>query len=539
MKDISAVFEQLGQAYLLVCPEQWSVLLVNPAASALLAHNRDTLQASELWQHRLLPLLKRSYSTGSTPVFHDAGRLIQGQCNIVRGDSDEVFLAIHLTLFLVSDTTHHNLFELLDNLGAYVYCKDRDYCYTYANRQVCDLFGYPLEEVVGNNDCAFFGEETGRTLVETSDRFVIEQGQVLEKEEINFVPGLGEYRHYLTVKKPLLNVQGEITGLFGISTDITELKQGEHRLYQSEQRLNTILDNVGAYIYIKDRDLCHRYVNQLTQELYGRPLEAIIGHDNVELLGEQRAREFDENDRKVFATGQRVSCIETFDTGTETRYYWSVKIPLRSESGEIDSYIGISTDITEQKQLEHQVRQANKALKDKVREISLLRDELREQSIRDPLTGLYNRRFMEQHAELVFSKRPGVVNSLLMIDADHFKAVNDTLGHRKGDEILQLLAQVMRDQCRSTDLVCRYGGEEFLILLPDTDSTAATRKAEQIRKCYEQAAARLFPEAMGSSISVGVATSPGSGSDFSAVCQKADEALYRAKARGRNCIEEA
>lgn len=538
MNQIGAVFNQLNQAYLIVSLCDWRPVLVNDAARRLLAMDVATLAEDALWHVTLKPLLQRAQESGAEPVFHYQGRLLQGQCSEVTEGSD-TYLAIQLTLFLASDPTHQDLFELLDNLGAYVYCKDTDYNYTYANRQVCELFGYPLDEVLGKSDTVFFGEETGKKLVAQSDSLVVEQGRVLETEEVNYVPGADEYRHYLTVKKPLHNELGEITGLFGISTDITALKQTESRLFQSEQRLSTILDNVGAYIYIKDTLHRHTYVNRKTQELYGYNLEAIIGRNNIELLGETQGRLFDEVDRKVFETEQRVSCIETFDTGEALRYYWTVKIPLRNEAGVVDSYIGISTDITEQKQLEHQVRQANRALKDKVREISLLRDELREQSIRDPLTGLYNRRFMEEHAALVFSERPGVSNSLLMIDADHFKAVNDNLGHRTGDEMLQLLARVMQEACRATDLVCRYGGEEFLILLPDTDLCAATRKAETIRMRYEEEAGKRFPEACGSSISIGVATSPHSGRDFLSVWQKADEALYRAKARGRNCTEEA
>ncbi|MCO4757765.1 MAG: diguanylate cyclase, partial [Oceanospirillaceae bacterium] len=251
--------------------------------------------------------------------------------------------------------------------------------------------------------------------------------------------------------------------------------------------------------------------------------------------GDIQGEEFDRTDRQVFEAGTRMACIETFNAGDDTYYYWSVKIPLENDSGEIDQYIGMSMDITEQKKLEYQVREANRALKEKVREISHLRDELHDQAIRDALTGLYNRRFMEDKVEQTFDDRRAGACTLMMIDVDHFKKVNDELGHKKGDQVLQLLATLMQDECRAEDMVCRYGGEEFLILLPATDIHVAFRKAEWIRKRYEVLVAETYPEAAGSTISIGLASAPGHGTDFASVYQCADKALYRAKSMGRNC----
>lgn len=530
---IFSVFTQLNQAYLLVDLSDWSIPVVNARAATMLRQTEKELVSSDLWLSRLRPLLQ-ARTSDSDLVFHIDNAIYQARCSEISAEEHR-FLAINLIPFLSSTSHQRDVFALLDNLGAYVYCKDVNYNYTYANRQVCDLFGYPLEEIIGQSDARFFGAETAKSLVEGSDRYVIEEGDIIEKEEINYVPGLDEYRHYLTVKKPLHNEHGEIIGLFGISTDVTALKVAERRLRDSETKLSTILDNVGAYVYIKDSERRFRYINKKTEELFGLSSEKILGMNNYELLGDIQGEEFDHTDRQVFETGRRMACIETFNAGDETYYYWSVKIPLENDDGEVDRYIGMSMDITEQKKLEYQVREANRTLKEKVREISQLRDELHDQAIRDALTGLYNRRFMEDKVEQTFGDRRVGACTLMMIDVDHFKKVNDELGHKKGDQVLQLLATLMQDECRAEDMVCRYGGEEFLIMLPATDIHVAFRKAEWIRKRYEVLVAETYPEAAGSTISIGLASSPDHGSDFASVYQCADKALYRAKSMGRNC----
>lgn len=528
---ITDLFSQLSEAYLLIDPDTQTLILLNPAASVILKTTGEDFTKTECWKHEII----RSATSETLPEIQAVA--FQNQHLTARyseiNDANQRYIAVNITPAIPSEEALHNFFNIVDHLGAYVYCKDNQYQYTYANQQVCELFEREREEVIGGTDNDFFGEETGSEL-QKIDSPVIEAGHTVETEELNFVPQFNEYRHYLSVKKPLINETGEITGLFGISTDITEQKRVQQQLHTSEKQLSTILDNVGAYIFIKDKARRFQYINRMTEQLFQRKSDEIVGMDNFDLLGPEQGEEFDRTDRQVFNTGKRVNCIETFATPEKTFYYWTVKIPMFNEEGEIDSYIGISTDITEQKKLEHQVRESNDQLQATIEEINILKDKLQQQATHDPLTGLFNRRFLEEHVELSFTDPSRGPTSLLMVDVDHFKRVNDALGHKAGDEVLQFLATLMREECRSNDLVCRYGGEEFIILLPNTPLETAFQKAEWIRIQYELKVATAFPKAKGSSISIGVATSPEHGNSFETVYQAADKALYMAKEQGRN-----
>ncbi len=164
-----------------------------------------------------------------------------------------------------------------------------------------------------------------------------------------------------------------------------------------------------------------------------------------------------------------------------------------------------------------------------------LRMVLREQSVLDPLTGLYNRRYLNEYLKVEYHRavRSGMPISFLMLDIDHFKNINDTYGHPLGDEVLKNLANIIRGTVRLSDVICRYGGEEFLIICPDMDIEVASKRAEVLRSKVEQ---YILPIAGGITVSVGVATFPRHGNTLEKVIEKADEALYKAKKAGRNRV---
>ena len=171
-----------------------------------------------------------------------------------------------------------------------------------------------------------------------------------------------------------------------------------------------------------------------------------------------------------------------------------------------------------------------------------LRQILRGQSIRDPLTGLFNRRYMEESLEREISRAARNQESVavLMLDIDHFKRFNDTFGHQAADKLLQAVGELLSERTRGQDVACRYGGEEFALILSGATLEAARRRAELLQRDLKH----LNVEHAGQileriTMSVGVAAAQGHDADAADLVRKADQALYRAKAEGRDCVVNA
>jgi len=170
----------------------------------------------------------------------------------------------------------------------------------------------------------------------------------------------------------------------------------------------------------------------------------------------------------------------------------------------------------------------------------LLRERLREQALRDPLTDLYNRRYMEDalEREIHRARRARTPVSMLVVDVDHFKALNDAYGHDAGDEVLRSLADTFQSSIRDSDIACRYGGEEFALVLPDCETRVAVEKAERIRRQVAQMVVPYADDVIdGITVSIGVATTGGAdGWDGRDLFRVADRALYAAKHAGRDRV---
>jgi diguanylate cyclase (GGDEF)-like protein len=168
-----------------------------------------------------------------------------------------------------------------------------------------------------------------------------------------------------------------------------------------------------------------------------------------------------------------------------------------------------------------------------------LRAKLEAQSIRDGLTGLFNRRFMEValERELHRATRRAVPLAVLMLDVDHFKLFNDTFGHEAGDEVLREVGECFKNCVRAEDIVCRYGGEEFVIILPEITEKLAAERAEKIRAAVAGLKIHFKNQPLGRlSISVGLAMFPDPAKSVDELLRMADSALYDAKHSGRNKV---
>lgn len=212
--------------------------------------------------------------------------------------------------------------------------------------------------------------------------------------------------------------------------------------------------------------------------------------------------------------------------------------PLHDRDGRLSGRLLVFRDITERKDVERKLRAANTRMQSQLIEIGTLQSRLREQAIRDPLTDLFNRRYFEEtlDRELARAARESYPVCIIMIDIDHFKQVNDKYGHEAGDLVLKAMADVMAGQSRRGDFACRFGGEEFIIVMLNISMGVALERAELLRQALNSLRIPYNHAQITATISMGIASHPANGSTRQAILRAADRALYAAKDAGRNYI---
>lgn len=188
---------------------------------------------------------------------------------------------------------------------------------------------------------------------------------------------------------------------------------------------------------------------------------------------------------------------------------------------------------------EQELLEANGTLLNQLQEIDDLHERLHDQANRDPLTGLYNRRYLDStlERELARCKRDGDALALIMIDLDHFKKVNDNYGHQAGDKMLVTLGSMLSGMARAGDVACRYGGEEFLVIMPTMPLDTVRARAEELRVSFGGTIVEFEDLKLQATISIGIAVYPEHGATADELIRSADGALYQAKRNGRNRVE--
>ncbi|MGN8160732.1 sensor domain-containing diguanylate cyclase [Salinisphaera sp. RV14] len=281
-----------------------------------------------------------------------------------------------------------------------------------------------------------------------------------------------------------------------------------------ERRYRALVDATSNYVWLCDADGTLKEVDQVWLALSGLSRAQAIGSgwmdaiDSADREEYQRARARAIDAGEAFEHELRIQCADG-----RLRWFRHNLVPVENGNGILVEWVGAGEDITEQKAHEYQ---------------------LERQAARDPLTGLFNRREFEQTLaeEMVQTRRLGTPLSLIMLDIDNFKAINDRHGHDTGDEVLESVAGEVGRAIRGTDTLARWGGEEFAILLSGADIKNAARVAESVRTRVAKA---RFPQAGRITVSLGVAQYKRCDTAES-LFKRADEALYEAKESGRDRV---
>lgn len=221
-----------------------------------------------------------------------------------------------------------------------------------------------------------------------------------------------------------------------------------------------------------------------------------------------------------------------------SRYLDVRATPLYDRDRRLKGRLLVLREITERKEVERKLRHANIRMQSQLVEIGLLQSRLREQAIRDPLTNLFNRRYLEEtlDRELARAARETYPVCIIMIDIDHFKNINDTHGHEAGDLVLKAISDVLAAQSRRGDFACRYGGEEFIVVMPNIFMNVAQKRAETLKQALGALQVPFQDTELTVTISMGIASYPANGIMREEILRAADKAMYAAKDAGRNYI---
>ena len=399
-----------------------------------------------------------------------------------------------------------------DNVPAMTVSLDANLRFIFANKLYADFFGVDPADIVGKHLREVVGEEAyGQIECHFAQAL---QGQAVTYQRTRRLAN-GEPRYLEVNLLPHVGDHGKVLGCFVVTTDITAHKQAEQALRDSVAQLRLFADNVPAMTVSWDENLRCRFANKAFIEYFGLTAEDVIGRHVSELLGEDVYREIEGYFVQALQ-GHAVSYQRTRKLADGDSRFIEVKLlPQIGDQGKVLGCFAVTTDITEHK---------------------LVQERIQRVAHHDSLTGLPNRLLFNDRLSQAISlaKRDAHQFALLYLDLDRFKAVNDSLGHTAGDELLQAVAARIRRQVRASDTVARVGGDEFTVILSDV---ARREDAEKVaRKIIAAIAApfQLGSEKHGVDIgtSVGIALYPADAGDADALVKAADAAMYGAKQAG-------
>ncbi len=410
--------------------------------------------------------------------------------------------------------------SLVDNLAEMVFRKDAAGRFVFANRCFCAWLGRRREEILGKTDFDLFPPVLADRLA-ADDRGVLERGADTEMSDIYEFPGCKPTSARI-MRVSVRGPHGEPAGLHGV---VKEVVADQVRAPAEDQAsyLAALLDNVPESIYFKDAGSRFRLVNRYTARKLGAadPAE-VVGKTDFDYFSADHAERALQDEQEILRSGVPLVNIEekeTYPDGSE-RWVSTTKMPLREGGGAIVGTFGISRDITDRKRMEEQL--ARQALYDGLTDL--------------PNRALFLNRLDHQFRRARRAERP-LLFAVLYLDVDRFKGVNDSLGHKTGDELLVGVARRLEACLRPSDTLARVGGDEFVALLedlraPEDAKRVAERMQQQLAAPHSVQGTEVFCSA-----SIGIALSSSGIQRAEDMLRDADTAMYRAKANGRSRYE--
>ncbi len=400
---------------------------------------------------------------------------------------------------------------LLNVLPDPVWLKDMDGTFMACNQAFGRMFGATIKQVIGRTDHDITSPEQAEFFCQR-DLDVLSTGESKTNEECLIHAESGQVIFLETIKTPMPGLNGQTIGVLGIGRDMTDRKRVENNLHL----MSRVFSNSGEAILITDADNRILAVNQEFTKLTGYSQEEVIGQNPSMLSAGTTSSEIFQEMWSALQTRDhwRGELWDRRKNGEPFPKRLSISV-VRDPAGKVINYIGAFEDITDRK-----------AAEDKIRFLAH----------HDALTGLPNRFSLYERLEqnMVFARRFDESLAVMLIDLDHFKTINDTLGHHIGDQLLVQVAKRLQHAVRESDIVARLGGDEFVVVLAGVDNEAdvseiASKIVVQLSEPYH-----LVGNELRTSPSVGVCFYPEDAAETSELIKSADIAMYHAKALGRS-----
>ncbi len=418
--------------------------------------------------------------------------------------------------------------SVVDNIKEVIYQTDVQGLWTFLNPAWEEIAGFSIEESLGNLFLNYVHPDD-RDRSNQLFQLVTERKKEYSRHEIRYLTKAGEYCWIEVFARLTLDDQGEVIGTSGTLTDITQRKEYEDELKASEERFRLLAEYSSDMITLHDMEGKYLYASPACKEILQYDEAELVGKEAYLFIHPDDNEMIKENYHTLLNTGYTVFTYRIRRKDGEYVWFESAIKLLNELHSEEPKQIVVSRNISERKLVEQRLQEANEILQ----RLSTI----------DGLTSVSNRRAFDERLEMEWNRscRNATCLSLIMLDIDYFKAYNDTYGHQGGDDCLRQVASAVQDALgRTTDLLCRYGGEEFCVILPETDEVGAKKVGEKVRLAIEtlnipHVGSEILPWV---TISVGTATMlPTMFAASKDLILKADKALYQAKHEGRNCVQ--
>jgi len=426
-------------------------------------------------------------------------------------DSQTMILLVDRSAEVARERDHHFFSLMLDSSDAFIYAADMQGKMLMANQALLNSLGMRREDVLGQVRENFLPLREAM-LHRSVDEKILATGEPLTLEERVYTGSALGMREVLTRKFPLRDLQGLTYGVAGISSDMTDIKAQQRQALLSE----SLFIAASEAIIVTDKKGTIIRVNPAFTKISGFSEASVLGYTpSILKSGRQDAAFYIQLWTALKTQGKWAGELSNRAADGHMFMVWSSISAICDEHGAVTHYIAVQTDLTQLHAVQGQVEQL----------VSY-----------DSLTGLPNRAlFNDRISQLIaHSQRHRQTFALLFVDLDHFKEVNDSLGHQVGDELLIAIARRLQEVVRTEDTVARMGGDEFVVLLPGANSEMAQQVADKLIHTLRASMPLGGVIAYQPMASAGIAVFPEDGESADLLLRNADLAMYTAKLTGRN-----